>query len=322
MISKFFNVNLNDVYMIPTAERISEAYFNRLWRRLHCENFSLLLVFYGKHRVGKSLSAVSFCYILDETFEQRMEQRIVYNSKDLIQAFKMIREEKIKGGGIVIDEAGSGDLSNMRWYEEIAKTVSAELQAVGYLNPLICFVTQNFSFINSTARKLSQGVFEVERTNNLYSTIRPYWIETNPWISGFYRRYPIFCENRNNVASNVYKVSRIKMGLPPLEIRKRYEAHSQAYKDKLLDESENQVDMMNLKKVRENAMVAGIEKVVEDVTANYQEYLSISKKRGIANYLNENLIRHRHHLNLQDSKLVKALVEKKINEGIKASTTE
>lgn len=321
-LSRFFDMDMDTVYAVPTPDRLAKAYFNRLWRKLHVENFSLLLVFYGKHRVGKSLSAVDFCYILDETFESRMEHRIVYSSKDLIQAFKKIREEKIKGGGIVIDEAGSGDLSNMRWYEEISKTVSAELQAVGYLNPLICFVTQNFSFINSTARKLSQGVFEVERTNNLYSTIRPYWIETNPWISGFYRKYPIFCENRNNVASNVYKVSRIKIGLPPVEIRDRYIAHSQAYKDKLLDDSEQQVDMMNIKKERENAKVSGIEEVVDDVTKNYEDYLSYSKKRGVANYLNENLIRHKHHLNLQDSKLVKALVEKRVNQGTKTSTDD
>jgi hypothetical protein len=311
-LSKFFSVDLEKVYSQPTPDRLAKAYFNRLWRKLHIENFSLLIVFYGKHRVGKSLSAVDFCYILDETFEANMESRIVYTSRGLIQAFKDIKTLGIKGGGIVVDEAGSGDLSNMRWYEELAKVVSAELQAVGYLNPLICFVTQNFSFINTTARKLSQGVFEVNRTNNLYSTIKPFWIENNPWITGFYRKYPIFCESRGNVASNVYKINKIKIGLPPKEILERYKNHSQAFKDQLLISSEESVNMAEFSKTRKRTLVAGIEEIVKEVVSNADEYKSYSKKKGIATYLNENIIQHRHNLSMKEAKLVKALSEKEM----------
>ena len=314
-MNKFFDLNLDEIYPIPTPERLAKAYFNRLWRKLHVENFSLLLVFYGKHRVGKSLGAVDFCYILDETFEENMEKRIVYNSKDLILAFKEIKEKKIKGGGIVVDEAGSGDLSNMRWYEELAKVVSAELQAVGYLNPIICFVTQNFSFINTTARKLSQGVFEVNRTNNLYSKIKPFWIENNPWISGFYRKYPIFCETRGNTYSNVYKVNRIKIGLPPPSIRKRYEKHSQAFKDQLLEQSEEQVDMVEFQKNKSKVFISGIDAVAKEVHQNKEDYMTRSLKKGSPVFLNEQIIRHRHQLSYKDAKLVKALVEQRINKA-------
>lgn len=311
-LSKYFDIDFNKIYPQPTPDRMAKAYFNRLWRKLHIENFSLLIIFYGKHRVGKSLGAVDFCYILDETFEANMETRIVYTSRELIQAFRDIKSQGIKGGGIVVDEAGSGDLSNMRWYEELAKVVSAELQAVGYLNPLICFVTQNFSFINTTARKLSQGVFEVNRTNNLYSTIKPFWIENNPWITGFYRRYPIFCESTGGVASNVYKINKIKIGLPPKEIKDRYIAHSQAFKDKLLEQSEETIRIDEFDKSKKRALVTGIEAIVGEVVANSEDYLSYSKKKGVAKFLNENIIRYKHGITANDSKLVKSLAERQL----------
>lgn len=321
-LSKYFDIDFEDIYPRPTPERMAKAYFNRLWRKLHIENFSLLIIFYGKHRVGKSLSAVDFCYILDETFEANMETRIVYTSRGLIQAFKDIKEQGIKGGGIVVDEAGSGDLSNMRWYEELAKVVSSELQAVGYLNPIICFVTQNFSFINTTARKLSQGVFEVNRTNNLYSTIKPFWIENNPWITGFYRRYPIFCESHGGVASNVYKINKIKIGLPPKEIKDRYIAHSQEFKDQLLISSEESIRVDEFDKNKKRALVSGIEAIVTEVATNSDDYMSYSKKKGIATYLNENIIRYKHGITMKDAKLVKSLCEREMFKTRKPSEDE
>lgn len=265
---------------------------------------------------GKSLSATSLAYILDETFEQNLEKRIVYSSRDTLAAFKEIREKRIKGAAVIIDEAGSGDLSNTRWYEEASKIISSELQAVGYLNPFIGFVTQNFSFINTTARKLSQGVFEVSRTNNLYTTIKPYWIETSPFITGIHRRYPIFCENREGIPSNVYKLSRIKMGMPPLDIRHRYEAHSQAYKDRLLVDSEQTIQALEMDKKKGQVYVEGIEAIVTEIVNNKNAYMTRSHKAGVKDFLNAEIIRHRHSLPAKDSKLVKALAEQQLHKKL------
>lgn len=309
-MNRFFETDFDKVYPMPTPERLAEAYFNRLWRKMHEENFSFLIVFYGKHRAGKSLSAVNFCYILDPTFEEHFEERVVYNSKGLIRAFRDVRKNNIHGAGIVVDEAGTGDLSSQRWYEDMAKLVSANLQAVGYLNPFVCFVTQNFSFINTVARKLSQGVFEVERHRNIYVSIKPFWIENNPWITGFYRKYPIFCENRDGIPSNVYKLSKIKMGLPPKRILERYIALSQAYKDKLLSDSEDEIDAVEKAKLQKTLLVTGMEALANEVYRNLDDYKGYAhnKSDGMP-AINESIIRHRHALSYRDAKLVKALVE-------------
>jgi len=310
-MNSFFDTDFEKAYPTPTSERIAKAYFNRIWRKLHIEHFSFLIVFYGLHRVGKSLSAVSFAYILDPTFEDNLEDRVVYTSKDLMVAFKKIRQLKIKGAAVIIDEAGTGDLSSQRWYEDMAKIVSANLQSIGYLNPFIGFVTQNFSFINSTARKLSNGVFEVSRKSNRFSTIKPFWIHNNPWMSGYYRKYPIFCENRNGIPSNVYKINRIKICMPPHEIRNRYNDHSQAYKDKFLHDSEEDIQLMEQAKNQKNILVSGIDAISEEVYQNQQKYRGFKKNKNTG-AINETLIRHEHGLTIRDSRLVKLLVEKKV----------
>jgi len=272
MNEKFFEIDYEKAYPQPTPERIAQAFFNRMWRKLHVENFSYLILLYGLHRVGKSEAAASIAHIIDETFEKDLETRVVYNSRDLLKAFKDIRELGKKGCAIVVDECGSGDLSAQRWYEDMAKLVSANLQASGYLNPLILFVTQQYSFVNSTVRKLSSGVFEVERKSNRYSTIKPFWVQSNPWMTGSYRKYPIFCENRNGIPSNVYKINRIKIVRPPIEIRKRYIEHSQNYKDKFLYESEEEIQLMEQVKTQKNVLVSGIDAIATDVFTNVDDY--------------------------------------------------
>jgi len=311
MIDVFHKLDFEAIYPAPTPKRVAESFFNRLWRKLHVDNFSLLLTFYGKHRVGKSLTAVDFGYILDPTFEENLEERVVYNGRELIKAFTKIKDQNIKGGAVIVDEAGSGELSSQRWYEEAAKIISAELQAVGYLNPFIGFVTQNFSFINATARRLSQGVFEVDRTHNEYSMIKPFWIENNPWTTNTYRKYPIFCEKRNNVVSNVFKINRIKIGLTPEPLLGRYIAHSQAYKDSLLEQNKQELEIIDFQKEQKKVFVSGIDAIVEEVYTNVDDYMTETKQGNLR--INEGLIRHRHELPWRDSKLVKALVEQKQN---------
>jgi hypothetical protein len=321
-LSKYFDVPFEDIYPEPTPDRIAEAYFNKLYRRLNVDNFSLLITFFGPHRTGKSLTALDFAYILDSTFVDEMERRIVYTTKDLIALFKEIRQRKLHGAGIIIDEAGSGELSSQRWYEDVSKIVSAELQAIGYLNPFIGFVTQSFSFINTTARKLSSGVFEVERMHSRFNTVKPFWVRNNPWVTNTHRHYPIICERHGGVLSNVYKIAKLKMYLPPDDIVKRYIAHSQAYKDRLLESSIEEVDMLIFEKNRKKAYVSGIDAVVEEVYRNQSSYSTKSSKRGVKAFINKDLIRHAHQeLSDRDAKTVKALVDQRNNKRM-PSTSE
>lgn len=315
MKSRFFDIRYKEVYPEPTAEDFAIMFLNKIYRKLNVEDFTFLITWYGRHRSGKSLAAVSLSNIIDETFYPNMMERIVYTSLDLLKAFKIIRQNHIKGAAIIVDEAGTGDLSSQNWYEEIAKIVSANLQAIGYLNPLISFVTQDFGFINATARKLSNGVFKVQRHGRSHSSIKPFWINNSPFTKKYIHKYPVFCEKYNGgTLGNVYKINRIRIGLPPAEIRNAYIELSQEYKDKYLMKSEEDVMVSMQMKEQRNMFVTGIDAIANEVYMNIDAYEHGRSKDGFR-IIDENLIRHQHKLSYRDAKVVKALVSKWQRDG-------
>ena len=311
-MSNFFDVDFDKIYPKPSESQFALVFFNDLWLQLHAYNFSLLLTFYGKHRVGKSLAAVLFAYILDPTFEKNLEKRIVYTSQDFLKATNELREKKIKGGAIIKDEAGTSDLSSQRWYEEPAKIINAQLQAIGYLNPFIGFVTQNFSFINTHARKLSQGVFEVTRKSNRYSNVKPFWIESSPWSPGFIHKYPVYYERYNDIVSSRYKINNIKINLPPKDIVDRYEAHSQEYKDNLSVDAALDIDsIVSKQKSEQRKPFKALASMAESIVDKPDDYVVRRKSDKTIKKFDEYLIMHQLEVSLNEAKTIKALAEKK-----------
>lgn len=308
--NNFLGLDVDSFYPEPTNEQFLISFFNRIYVRLHIFNFSLLVIWYGRHRSGKSISSLVFSVLLDPTFIDNLESRVVYNVVDLKKQARIIRDKGIKGASIIYDEAGSGDLSNQRWYEEKAKRINAVLQSIGYLNPFINFVTQDFFFLNSQARKLSQGVFECKRTNNKYTVIKPFWISNDPWSAKIYHKYPIFCESINDdVVSNIYKIGKIRLGMIlDDDTIARYEELSKAFKNKLLDEDEP---------VSEERDVIGVDTITEavnDIISNPEPVLS--KWRAGVPVLNQALIQHEYNVPYHVAgaikiKATKALIENK-----------
>ena len=70
--------------------------------------------------------------------------------------------------------------------------------------------------------------------------------------------------------------------------------------------------MAEFDKTRKKTLVSGIEAIVKEVVVNADDYKSFSKKKGVATYLNESIIQHRHGISARESKLVKALAEKQL----------
>jgi hypothetical protein len=316
MIPQYLDMDFDKIYPEPDNDQLAASFFNRLYQKIHMYNFSVLITYYGPHRVGKSLAAVSFSYILDPTFEENLEHRILYKSKQMLEAFSEVRKKNIKGAAFVIDEAGSSDVSSQRWYEEAAKIVSAELQSIGYLNPIIFFVTQDFSFINKTARKLSQGVFKVTRANNQYSEIKPFWISNDPWTSKTYRKYPVFCYERSDVPSNIYKINCIKLGLPPDDIRQRYDQHSQTFKDQLLEDGILEMTALEDSKAsitNQYKSMKEVDKVVDLILKDPESY----KGRRATHdkpILDHSLIQYGFKISYHNARIAKRIAEKKLRE--------
>jgi hypothetical protein len=314
MIPTCMNIDFDKIYPDPDSGQLAAAFFNRLWLKVHVYNFSIIITFYGAHRTGKSLTAVSFSHILDPTFDDNLEMRVCYRSKAILEAFKDIRSQGIHGAAVIIDEAGSGDVSSQRWYEEASKIVSAELQSVGYLNPIIFFVTQDFSFINKTARKLTQGVFGVTRRSNNYSNIKPFWISNDPWSSKIYHKYPVFCYTRSDVPSNIYKINSIKIGLPPSDIKDRYEKFSQAFKDSLLEEGIRSLSKIDDEGKEKKSDIHVIEEAINKILDNPRPFKSTKSKKDDPK-LDVAIIQFEFDVSYHKARMIRRIAEIKLKES-------
>jgi hypothetical protein len=153
------------------------------------------------------------------------------------------------------------------------------------------------------------------RSHTRYATIKPFWVENSPWQTGVYRKYPIFCENRAGIPSSIYKVNQIRIGLPPEPIMNRYVAHSQAYKDNFLDESEKEVAAVEFNKNMKSSFVSGITAIAEEVYNNIDEYKGFGSGKN-KNSVSQNIIRLRHSLSQADAKTVRLLVTKRLSEDV------
>lgn len=213
--------------------QLAEDYLNEIYISVHKKNLSFLGIWTGQHRVGKSVGAVQFADLLDPTFSESMEERVCYHSDTFMESMENIRKDHIKGGCTVWDETqikhGSRD-----WYKDINKSINAAIQAFGYLNPIIFFVTQDPSFIDSQPRKLFHSFYEVKRHHNKWSYILPFNIKYNRRIGKPYYIYPRYKVKYFGSMGLKAKLMYIRLMRPSGELIKRYDKHSQKFKDQFL----------------------------------------------------------------------------------------
>lgn len=211
------------------------SFVKSLYDRVNEKRFMYLGLVTGPHRAGKSFFSILMALLLDDTFKDNMEKRIVYDAKGFMDACKEIEEKKIKGAAIVWDEAGVG-LSSRDWYELSNKSINYAIQVLGYLHPFVFFVTQDASFLDAQPRKLLTNFFEIERKNNDYSSAKVFNIQIDRRTGKLYYIYP-----RMLLDGKVYAIKRLYYPKLPPEIVKRYEAHSFSWKQKIIESMQSRV---------------------------------------------------------------------------------
>jgi hypothetical protein len=219
----------------PDPEAMGEAFLKTIWQSVHDKKFSYLCTFTGRHRVGKSITACVFSHLLDPTFFENFEERVCYTAEQFMTAVEGLRKKKIIGGAIVMDEANIG-MPSREWYQVSNKSINYAIQAFGYMRPIVSMVTQDITFIDSQPRKLFHAFYEVERTNNKYSTILPFNIQFNKRSGKMYFIYPRFHSHYGAGRGAKITMNRIRVMKPPKWFFKRYDEHSQTMKDGLIEQ--------------------------------------------------------------------------------------
>ena len=223
-----------------SPERLTHLYLKTIYDTTHRVGLSWLGVSVGRHRAGKSIGTISSATVIDRTFLDWFEKRVVYYPKDFMRAIRDIRKREIIGGAVVWDEAGVG-LPARDWYDVSNKAVNFALQVAGYLRPVIFFVTQDFTYIDSQARKLIQHFWEFHRSTVDYSIVKPYLLVHNRKTGEIQYVYPRIVLRYEGTAKlgPKYILTRIKLYRPPQDLIERYILHSEPWKDKIMKQAED-----------------------------------------------------------------------------------
>jgi hypothetical protein len=224
-----------DFFQNLDPKLIATLYLRHIYRRIHNYKFNFLGMITGKHRTGKSLTSLSFAHCLDPTFDKNLEDRVVYYPNDFMTALQKIKMQGIVGGAIIWDEAGVG-IPAREWYDISNKSISMTLQVFGRYRPIVFFVTPDVSYIDSQARKLFHGFYELSRFKTEYATARCFDVRYNKRNGKVYYVYSRFHMKYDGAYGTELILKKLHLKPPLAELEDKYEIHSKIFKDRILEQ--------------------------------------------------------------------------------------
>lgn len=297
----------------PDPQRVTLLYLKSIYDATHIVGLSWLGVSVGRHRAGKSVGTLAVSNILDKTFWDELEFRVVYSPKDFLKSMRRIRKQETIGAVTIWDEAGVG-LPARDWYDISNKSVNYALQVAGYLRPIIFFVTQDFSYIDGQARKLIQHFWEFRRSSTTYSVVTPNVIAHNRRTGDVYFMYPriVMRYGPSSWGSKMVLTS-FKVFKPPQELIDRYIIHSEPWKDKIIRRAEEKAKAFEEGDLEKREWTTG--QIIDYLVAHWRAYQN-SRSRPDRPLLDPYLIKMDFNIPLPLAKAIKSRVENILLEEI------
>lgn len=297
-----------------SAEMLTYLYLKTIYDTTHRVGLSWLGVTVGRHRAGKSVGTLAIGTILDRTLVDSLERRVVYYPKDFIKAMREIEKKEIIGGVVIWDEAGVG-LPAREWYDLSNKAVNYALQVAGYLRPIIFFVTQDFTYIDSNARKLIQHFWEFQRSATIYSYMTPYILVHNRKTGDITYVYPrlVMRYKGSRKLGPKYILTRIKVYLPPKELIERYIKHSEPWKEKIIKQAEERAKEFSEGDLEKKEWTTS--QIIDYLVKNWRAYQT-SRSRPDSPKLDPYLIKSDFSIPLTMARAIKARVENILREEL------
>lgn len=199
--------------------------------RVQNKNKNFLMLFVGATGSGKSYSALRLAEMLDDTFTI---ERVCFKAKDFMNCINdlVARSEKgevIKGKVVMWDEFGVEH--NAREFMTISnRVINYFFQTSRHLNLIVIMTVPLLSFIDSSTRKLSHGIAEMQGINShdKTATVKVKMLQTNVMTG---KEYPKYLRYRRKNKTFVSK--KLKFNLPSPEIRGAYEIKKKAFTTQL-----------------------------------------------------------------------------------------
>ena len=266
--------------------------------RVQNKNKNFLMLFVGATGSGKSYSALRLAEELDDSFDIN---RVCFKAKNFMNCINdlVARSEKgevIRGKVVLWDEFGVEH--NAREFMTISnRVINYFFQTSRHLNLIVIMTVPLLSFIDSSTRKLSHAVAEMQGINsrNKTASVKVKMLQTNVMTG---KEYPKYLRYRRK--NKMFVSKRLKFNLPSPKLREAYEKKKKEFTTQLNKEimnkllksgekdifTEAQTDYLKLyKQFNENA-----EKVAEymgTTVQNVYKHIRRAKIRQI-NHTNQN----------------------------------
>ena len=248
LIKNPINVNPRAYNLQVKQNELALVYLNKIYVKVHSLKFNHLAMMTGQHRSGKSISTCFFSHLLDKTFWPNFEDRVVYTAEQFMDALETIGKKNIIGGAVVWDEAGVG-IPSREWYKTSNKSINYAIQVFGYLRPIIFFVTQDMTYIDSQPRKLFHSFMTAYRGSVSQNIIKPYDISYDKKTGKVYFYYPRFKQKTGSKYSKKYRLKNIILPKPPEKFMEKYENHSIPWKDEIMIRMKKETKVMHIEGV-------------------------------------------------------------------------
>lgn len=199
--------------------------------RVQKKNKNFLMLFVGATGSGKSFSALALAEELDPTFDI---SRVCFKAKDFMMVINSLveraeRGEEIKGKVVMWDEFGVEH--NAREFMTISnRVINYFFQTSRHLNLIVIMTVPLLSFIDSSTRKLSHGIAEMQGINSKdkTATVKVKMLQTNVMTG---KEYPKYLRYRRKNRLLVSK--RIKFNLPTGKLIEEYEVKKKRFTTQL-----------------------------------------------------------------------------------------
>lgn len=250
--------------ILPEKDYYFFAYLRSLRQRTHKFGFSNLTTVAGPHQSGKSTSSCVLSWLIDETFKDNFEKRVIYDPADLKEHIRKadrchsINQRDI-GQAIVLDEAGN-TVEAQNYYSEVSREFNKVLQMMGYLKPIIFFICPIRRGIDSKIRDMANFHYNIRRPNTReFTLISPRELKYDNITNRTWTKRPIIRYYGEKILLNNIKIYGI-----PSEILKRYK-DLEKYKSEQIQKEYENTKASEEKKLDEIEIDRYVEKVIDNL---------------------------------------------------------
>ena len=241
------NITSNDV-------EVQSVIINRYYDRMMKQNKNWLAIMTGPTGSGKSYSALSIAETLDPSFNL---DRIVFTPQDFMRLFI---DNKVGKGQMVIWEEAGVTMGARDFMSKVNKAINYFIQSFRSKNTGVIFTLPSMMMIDTQIRNLAHTLMQpigLDKDNKL-AIIKLFEIQHNPVSGETYQKYI-----RAFINGGVYKVNRIAVRIPSVQLRKAYEDKKELFLQslasdtlsKLMPEDTNENGQLDINEIAQKIIV-------------------------------------------------------------------